>query len=180
MHAVALVVMPKEATDPDAYVAQAMEPFRESDHGPLTGHWDWWQIGGRWTGALDGYDPNSDPSNVEPCLICGGSGLRSDAASLGEDWLKWSGGCNGCKGTGSRVTWPTNFRRRAGDVGPVTAAKERDFLPYTVLTPKGEWVTREIQDGSYDEKDQEAWQAEVMALLDEYADHLCVVVDYHS
>ena len=25
------------------------------------GRWDWWQIGGRWTGWLAGYDPTTDP-----------------------------------------------------------------------------------------------------------------------
>lgn len=28
-------------------------------------NWDWYQIGGRWTGLLDGYDPQKDPKNLE-------------------------------------------------------------------------------------------------------------------
>jgi hypothetical protein len=41
------------------------------------GWWDWWQIGGRWKGAhAEGYDPYSDPEQVETCDICGGTGDR--------------------------------------------------------------------------------------------------------
>lgn len=29
-------------------------------------HWDWFQIGGRWTGLFDGYDPEKDELNLEP------------------------------------------------------------------------------------------------------------------
>jgi hypothetical protein len=27
--------------------------------------WDWWQIGGRWTGYFDGFDPMTDPANLD-------------------------------------------------------------------------------------------------------------------
>lgn len=41
--------------------------------------WDWWQIGGRWTGALDGdYDPCQDIENQEWCKVCDGTGNRTD------------------------------------------------------------------------------------------------------
>jgi hypothetical protein len=48
--------------DVDAQVAAIMAPFDENQH-PKKGIWDWYQIGGRWTGAHDGYDPESDPEN---------------------------------------------------------------------------------------------------------------------
>ena len=34
------------------------------------GHWDWFQIGGRWTGHLSDYDPEKDPANIERCDLC--------------------------------------------------------------------------------------------------------------
>ena len=40
-------------------VQEAMGPSEESG-----GFWDWYQIGGRWTGTFDGYDPNTDPNNL--------------------------------------------------------------------------------------------------------------------
>lgn len=43
--------------------------------------WDWWQVGGRWTGAFTAadeqpYEPGMDPGNIETCVICGGTGKR--------------------------------------------------------------------------------------------------------
>jgi hypothetical protein len=41
--------------------------------------WDWWSIGGRWTGALvEDYDPAKDIENQEWCNTCGGTGSRED------------------------------------------------------------------------------------------------------
>lgn len=40
--------------------------------------WDWWVIGGRYTGRMGTYDPEKDPHNYEPCIYCGGTGTRSD------------------------------------------------------------------------------------------------------
>jgi hypothetical protein len=38
--------------------------------------WDWWQIGGRWTGWLDpDYEPGMDPRNLGPCTRCGGANI---------------------------------------------------------------------------------------------------------
>lgn len=40
--------------------------------------WDWWQVGGRFTGLLasDAYDPMMDAQNFEPCMICNQTGKR--------------------------------------------------------------------------------------------------------
>lgn len=43
-------------------ITMALKPFEEGSGG---GEWDWWQIGGRWTGCLTGYDPEADPDNRE-------------------------------------------------------------------------------------------------------------------
>jgi hypothetical protein len=73
-----------------------MEPFYEKV-------WDWYVIGGRWTGILTGYDPTKDPRNIETCNLCNGSGTRPDADRFGSDWKKQMKGCNGCMGTGKTV-----------------------------------------------------------------------------
>lgn len=65
--------------------------------------WDWWQLGGRWTGKLvPGYDPNEDPSNKQTCGLCGGTGKRLD--------MECANGCNGCNGTGIETKWPTQWK----------------------------------------------------------------------
>jgi len=39
-------------------VAEVMSPHENH-------WWDWYQIGGRWTGVFDGYDPAKDPANQQ-------------------------------------------------------------------------------------------------------------------
>lgn len=34
--------------------------------------WDWYQVGGRWTGFLSDYNPLDDPNNVKECFHCQG------------------------------------------------------------------------------------------------------------
>lgn len=90
--------------------------------------WDWWQLGGRWTGSLDGYDPETDPANTETCLICGGTGRRADAERFEAEspgWIEWSGGCNGCQGKGIAQSWPTQWADHDGDVQDVAYVLER-------------------------------------------------------
>lgn len=65
--------------------------------------WDWWQIGGRYSGLFaPNYDPDKDPDNIEYCQLCLGTGKREDMACVN--------GCNGCQGTGRSVKWPTQWK----------------------------------------------------------------------
>ena len=74
--------------------------------------WDWFQVGGRWTGLFDGYNPNKDPKNRVKCQYCNGTGKRKD--------MVVEGGCNGCNGTGKELKWPTDWKTRKGDILPVS------------------------------------------------------------
>jgi len=52
--------------------------------------WDWWQVGGRWTGMLvPDYDPNKDPDNIQTCELCGGRGLRYELVKLKNEEAKF-------------------------------------------------------------------------------------------
>jgi hypothetical protein len=42
------------------------------------GYWDWFVVGGRWTGVHDGYEPSDDIRNYSICKFCGGTGTRND------------------------------------------------------------------------------------------------------
>jgi len=42
------------------------------------GKYDWYQLGGRFTGYFTDYNPNTDPKNVETCGLCEGTGMRND------------------------------------------------------------------------------------------------------
>lgn len=89
-----------------------MGPFCENDEWLADGsRWDWWQIGGRFTGQLSlvEYDPAKDPDNIELCWLCNGTGTRTDMMVV-------ANGCNGCRGTGHKTKWPTEWK----DVGNVS------------------------------------------------------------
>ena len=127
MHFSLMVAVPADTTerDLDDVLATLLAPFDENeDHDcPRTEEneyeedcdacarhfFDWWQIGGRWSGFFDtGYDPEKDPANQEVCNLCDGTGTRPDGIErFGEEWAKWCNGCNGCQGTGVKTKWPT-------------------------------------------------------------------------
>lgn len=77
--------------------------------------WDWWSVGGRWTGMLSGYDPEDDPANREICSICGGAGMRNDEHGVQRRAEDPTYTCNGCGGNGWRVKWPTAWKSHTGD-----------------------------------------------------------------
>lgn len=80
-------------------VTHEVDSFLESYQHSL---WDWYVIGGRWTGVLDNYDPRKDPKNIEECYLCEGTGKRND--EIGKQARKENPEytCNGCDGEGKR------------------------------------------------------------------------------
>jgi len=172
-------------------VAAAMAPFDENvDY--ETGFWDWYQIGGRYTGRHDAeYDPESDPANIEECKQCGGTGFRSD--NLGKDARKANPTytCNGCgtrdengvwghgpHGPGKSVKSPTSWARYDGDVMPVEKLED-GLTCYTLIV--GDTVFHQ------EKWTGEAWEktgfdGAVLPKLKELgiADGVLVTVDYHS
>jgi hypothetical protein len=151
------------------------------------GEWDWWVIGGRWTGALSGYDPGKDPNNIETCPLCEGTGKRTDA--LGEEMRRMAPDytCNGCDGTGKRVKWPTQWGNHVGDI-TLCAAVRPDFEPHAVLTPTGEWIAHwfssplkgilaEVVAG---DPERAAWREKLAELRAAYPYNVVAVVDCHT
>lgn len=106
------------------HVEEAVEGCMEAWRGTW---FDWYQIGGRWTGLFDGYDPEDDPANLAQCLLCWGTGVRSDDVGIeqkmpereiidaGHKRFGQIGWCNGCDGRGMAVEWPTGFKAHDGD-----------------------------------------------------------------
>ena len=146
MHFLTYVVVPPGYDgDPVEYVERALEPFYEEDGNP-SAFWDWYQIGGRWSGHLSpSYNPTTDPRNIETCNLCGGTGTRNDwSPTCTPEWIAECNGCNGCKGTGASIKWPTqwvespvgNFAR-LGDIREFVESEEG--RPYYLLH---EGVTR--------------------------------------
>jgi len=91
--------------------------------------WDWYVVGGRWSGVLDTYDPKSEPLNWKICSICHGTGDRPgwvtykiDPQKPGEklrvfvdDWAKKCDGCNACQGRGVVLKHSGFFVSHGGD-----------------------------------------------------------------
>jgi hypothetical protein len=100
-----------------------MAPFNENGEWFRDGsRWDWYQVGGRFTGNLDGYDPYADPINQEECDLCAGTGVRPDGLDkFGADWVTACGGCNGCHGKGTRTAF--RLKRHVGDILTVAELK---------------------------------------------------------
>ena len=77
-HARAIVAIPADrANDVQSAIEWEMMPFDENGEWFRDGsRWDWYVIGGRYTGSLTGYDPEKDPANTKVCSLCGGTGKR--------------------------------------------------------------------------------------------------------
>lgn len=72
MHYFIGVILPLRYDMPklEEAIGEILKPWDEN--GPdgkynPSGTWDWWQLGGRWTGVwADDYEPGKDPLNVDP------------------------------------------------------------------------------------------------------------------
>jgi hypothetical protein len=174
----------KETFDLEQAVEAAMGPHEENG-----GFWDWYQIGGRWTGTFDGYEPEKDPANIETCSLCAGTGTRPNGLKeFGQAWFDACHGCNGCDGTGKKATWPTQWKRHAGDVIPVSKLTEEHLKSFhRFVLPTGiyggetyiPWETDIKKKFVKGKRPPLAWiQQEFKD--DESVEYLAVVVDNHS
>lgn len=150
-----------------------------STYNPIS-KWDWWQIGGRWTGAFDkNYKPDKDPDNQEVCLLCGGTGFRDDVVAIKTRIKDPDFKCNGCT-NGIATKWPTQWKSFSGDIMPVWKIEKLEC--FAIVTPDGKWHERGEM-GWFgivtDEKEKISWEAEIIALTAEHKDCLAVCVDCH-
>lgn len=105
-------------------VDAAGEVVRCIDRTNPNSKWDWWQIGGRYSGRLaPGYNPELDPANIETCLLCEGSGMRNDPLGVAHRLTDPSYTCNGCGGKGRSPKWPSQW----ADVGNTAKWGELDI-----------------------------------------------------
>jgi hypothetical protein len=130
--------------------------------------WDWYQVGGRWTGSLNpAYDPEKDPANIETCTTCGGTGKRYDDLGLKMRAEDPAYTCNGCQGEGKRVKWPTSWAKYDGDQAPLSSLDRSKIEAFAVLMD-GKWYERGEMGwwgAVSDEKDKDAWKQEFQKLL---------------
>ena len=103
--------------------------------------WDWYVIGGRWTGTLDNYDPTKDPKNIEECWVCNGTGKRNDKLGKEARAKDPSYTCNGCDGKGKSVKF--TFEEHEGDIIPLSQCV--DVVKEWVQDPEEEAQKMEAQ-----------------------------------
>ena len=175
-------VMHRSDRNPQETVSNLIEPYRETDN---SGHWDWFQIGGRWTGALDGYDPEKDPSNHKPCDLCNGTGKRQNPPNIGAGNYP----CNGCESTGTMFVWPTSFKPHEGDTQPIsivyagmkfkTQKGSVIYLPCAFVDLQGEWHESPRKETVRNKRN---WKDKVLAAFEKVTERpvFVTVVDCHT
>jgi hypothetical protein len=129
MHYSNLVIVPK-TEHPEETLGKLMGP--PGDEG---GFWDWYVIGGLWTGVLDDYDPISDPRNQEICSSCDGTGKRNGKIEQDSCEQDPSLICSRCDGKGKTVEWYGKLHE--GDIAPIESVTEEQYRHfYRVILPE--------------------------------------------
>ncbi len=177
MHYYCLVLIPNDG-DPEAHVRRLLEPYSEHIDDNEKSFWDWWVIGGRWAGHLDGYDPNADQKNWEWCEFCQRTGIRTDLGPAKP--------CNACTHppndklpTGKRVKWPTDRAAHHGDVQGCPLELKDDQIPFTLVREDGSVEMKErLAGGEIGFQKTEGFDESARSAVREHTGRV-VVVDYH-
>ena len=184
MHYHAEVYIKELPEDIEAKLAEIMNPFKETydeTTDKLSGFWNWYSIGGRWNGKHDdGYDPYSDPANVEPCWLCNGTGKRDDDLGREARLQDPSYTCNGCQGTGKKPKFETHFKPNPKDVIPVSQISEK-LTCFSFIAPELETVLHKEDYNANHEWVETGFDGNVKKLFDKahITDGYLVTVDYH-
>jgi len=191
----AVLVITEPDKDVEEEVTRLLAPYDENDEWFREGsHWDWWVIGGRWTGHLDpSYDPYKDPLNYSPCEYCEGTGTTTAAVAkqypayeknIGKPCIQCAVDFDGAPKPFPGMQLNFMLRRQDSDrAQPVREILERGIEPtLAVVTPDGAW-TQGAQMGWWgmtsDEKEADAWKQEWHDLLVMHQDHVATIVDCH-
>lgn len=168
-------------------ISAILEPWDENrdEGGNENGRWDWWSLGGRWTGIWSEYDPVQDPTNHEPCWLCHGTGMRMD--QIGQEYRVKVPDytCNGCHDgprPGITVKFATRWvPRPEHDVIPIATLLDSPDaqMPSAIVAAPDIWLEAETWTGS-DFVQCPDWPAAVNAALEPRRDCYIAAVDIHS
>ena len=159
--------------------------LRDTTSNPLA-KWDWWVIGGRWTGYLGGVDPCKNPLNFETCFLCQGTGKRDDHLGQQARLENPAYTCNGCEGSGKKLKHAPKWVKEASDTQVIMDIQKenRDKIHehfYSILVD-GVWHTQGDMGWfgiSNDQMNDEQWAEHVRKLLEAHQEKKAVVVDCH-
>ena len=136
----------KDIKNVEKQIDDIMSQYSENNEDAENAFCDWWQIGGRWTGTHDGYNPVDDPQNWKACQVCAGTGFRNDDVGKQAREKDPSYTCNGCGmfdtasgqwkhgelGAGITLKWPTEFATHPRDIIAVPKMED-DLGCYTLI-----------------------------------------------
>lgn len=181
----------KENKNVDEQVNNIMIPYYIEIEDNEKAFWDWYVIGGRWTGAHDNYEPEKDESNYEVCIFCKGTGDRNFGGDMWVwydidnnrhftyPWAEHSNGCNACHGTGMSLKHPPKWIRHDKDIMPVSEIGE-DLDCHTLIVDDKIFHTEEWSD-HVDDFIHTQFSGDVKEMLNRLniTDGYLVTVDYH-
>jgi hypothetical protein len=177
MHYATLVICNKNE-DIESAVENILSPYQDKE-------WDWYQIGGRWTGLFDGYNPEKNPANIEICKSCNGTGDRKDLKP--PEWKKKCGGCNVCGGTGKSIKWPTQWGFRNEDIIFVEKLTKQMYKRfYSVCIEDYGWFSSENYEYRPWKKGEASFKVKKAELppfkwiKKEFKNMMAVIVDCHN
>lgn len=100
--------------------------------------WDWWCVGGRYSGKFSALDPTKDPRNQRTCFICNGTGRRDDDLGRGARLINPDYTCNGCDGTGKDLKPASQWVQEGNQICLDDVAY--DALKQKAVRQRREWV----------------------------------------
>lgn len=176
MHYHAEVWIPQDGDikEVEKQVSVAMSPYNEErveEKDSVRTFWDWYQIGGRWTGSKDKYNPEHDSNNIITCRFCHGTGKRTD--------MEGQNGCNVCHGTGKELKWPTEWAIHHGDIIHVSDCPE-ELNCHTLLLAETEPIMIDKWNGLDIVKTDFDGNVKKELAYRGVSEGYLVTVDYHS
>lgn len=156
MHYRVLAILEEPSID---RLAELLKPYGDGRE------WDFYQVGGRYSGFFDGYDPTKDVANMEACQH------HQSAPD-----------CPHCKGTGTRVKWPTRWVGHDGDQMPVSQLTEAHVKGMYAIVCDDGWFAcqRYIPWGRNGNRLVDQAMPSLGWIQEAYRDGLAVVVDCHN
>jgi hypothetical protein len=148
------VIIDPKVEKPDEEVSRLMQPFDENDSANAEPHWDWWVIGGRWDGEIQGkYRDDND----------GGFNFGDEHHKIEFNMVPIKSLLI------VKEPVPQQVMARL-------TRKPLGWIPHAIVTPEGQWHEKESGWGEPDP----GWEAKVMELYSAYSEYNIVSVDMHD